>query len=282
MKDLVFINKSGNPMSLQMFLHNENNVSHKLITRLKRQHMGITRNGELIRTIDTVNPDDKIVLHIDDKQTLEPNSLVYAEIVYEDDFMVIFNKPQGMPVHPSINHYTDTLGNYFAFLYPDIAFRPINRLDRNTSGLCVIAKNQYSAFSLQHSISKTYYAVVCGKISEDGVIDAPIARQTESMIKRHVDPEGQRAVTNYKVISSCEKYTYVQISLQTGRTHQIRVHFSYIGYPLAGDDLYGGNCEDIRQQALHCGNLLCENENISVSVPVNKNMKDLIERYFPY
>ena len=251
---LVFKNVNDRPVNLQHFLQKENGVSRRLITRLKRQHLGITCGGKLIRTIDDVPPGAEVVLDISDENEIIPNGTLSVPVVYEDDSVIVFNKPQGMPVHPSMNHYEDTLGNYFSWLHPELTFRPVNRLDRNTSGLCVVAKNQHSAAGLQRQVKKVYYAVLCGVPDmKEGTIDAPIKRQTESLITRCVSPDGQRAVTHYSIISSCEKYSYARIILETGRTHQIRVHFSWYGYPLAGDDLYGGCCDDANGQTLHCG-----------------------------
>lgn len=183
-------------------------------------------------------------------------------------------------MHPSIKHQGDTLGNFFAAKYPDITFRPVNRLDRDTSGLCIIAKNAFAAAALQNSVKKVYYAVVTGYIDGEGIIDVPIAREKDSIIKRTVRQDGQRAVTHYKAIKSGKKYSLIEIKLETGRTHQIRVHFAYIGHPLAGDDLYGGSTEDICCQALHCG-LLCFREpltgkEITVTSPLRDDIQKLI------
>lgn len=281
---LYFTNEHDYPVNLLHFLQKENNVSRRLITKLKRQPMGITCDGKLIRTIDDVPSMAQVVLDITDETEIIPNSELNVPIVFENDSLVVFNKPQGMPVHPSLNHYYDTLGNYFSYLYPGITFRPVNRLDRNTSGLVVVAKNQHSAGKLQRAVKKVYYAVVCGKPEKTtGVIDAPIKRQEESLITRCVASDGQRAVTNYSLISSCGKYSYVRILLETGRTHQIRVHFSYIGNALAGDDLYGGNCEDIQGQALHCGEISFPGEKkdeiIHLSSSPGENINYLFEKY---
>jgi len=245
--------------------------------------MGITCEGKLIRTVDDVPPGAEVVLDITDENEIVPNSELKVPVVFENDSVIVFDKPQGMPVHPSMNHYEDTLGNYFSALYPELTFRPVNRLDRNTSGLCVVAKNQHSAARLQRAVKKVYYAVVCGRPAEkSGTIDAPIKRQTESLITRCVAPDGQRAVTHYTVVSSGEKYSFVRINLETGRTHQIRVHFSYTGYPLAGDDLYGGNCEDAIGQTLHCGEVSFPDENgkmIHLSAEPGENIMNIIRKY---
>ncbi len=266
--------------TLEDFLRKDAGVSKRMISRLKRTENGITRNGELVRTIDKVYKGDEIVLKYEDTKLLEPNSELDVKIAYENENLIVFDKPVGMPVHPSIKHQGDTLGNFFAFKYPNLTFRPVNRLDRDTSGLCIAAKNAFSAAALQSDIEKIYYAVVSGNVSGEGTIDAPIAREQESIIKRVVREDGQRAVTHYKVLSSNEKYSLLEIHLETGRTHQIRVHFAHIGHPLAGDDLYGGSRENIDCQALHCGSLTFKEpvtgEVISVKAELREDMKRLV------
>lgn len=266
------------PMLLKDFLKSCG-ISKKLLSKLKREHMGITKNGELIRSIDIVQPNDTIILSIEDTSFLEPNSNLKVPIAYEDNNVVIFDKSHNMPIHPSIKHQGDTLGNYFAYLYPNTTFRPIIRLDRNTSGLCIVAKNQRVCGMLQKQVIKTYYAVVSGFVDILGTIDAPIKRENDSIIKRIVAQDGQKSVTHYRRISYNEKYSLVEVTLETGRTHQIRVHFSYIGHALAGDDLYGGSLEDIDRQALHCGKLIFPDvdtgRTIEVSSKIPSDMQSL-------
>jgi len=266
-------------MKLQDFLR-ECGVSRRLITRLKRIPDGITRNGELIRTIDSVNAGDVIAIESEDSSLLEPNAELCVPVAFENENLAVFDKPPGMPVHPSIRHQGDTLGNFFAAEYPGLTFRPVNRLDRNTSGLCIIAKNPFSAAALQRNVEKVYYAAVSGDVSGEGTIDAPIAREQESIIKRIVSPAGQRAVTHYRCTGRSEKYSLMEITLETGRTHQIRVHFSYIGHPLAGDDMYGGSREDIDRQALHCGKLTFKEPVTGEMITVESPMADDIKRLF--
>lgn len=280
---LYFKNEHNQPVNLLFFLQKENGVSRRLITKLKRQYMGITCGGELIRTIDDVPPGAEVVLDISDENEIVPNGALNVPVVYENETVVVFSKPQGMPVHPSMNHYEDTLGNYFSWLYPELTFRPVNRLDRNTSGLCVVAKNQHEAARLQRAVKKVYYAVICGVPDQlKGTIDAPIKRKTESLITRCVAPDGQRAVTHYTILSSCEKYSYARIDLETGRTHQIRVHFSHIGHALAGDDLYGGCCDDAAGQTLHCGEVSFPDDDgniISLSAEPHENIQSIFRNY---
>ena len=224
--------------------------------------MGITRNGSLIRSIDTVYNGDIIILKLNDEKFLEPNPKIKVPVAFENDDLIIFEKPAGMPVHPSIKHQGDTLGNFFASIYPNLTFRPINRLDCNTSGLCAVAKNSYGASHYQEKIKKTYYAVEEGITEESGTINAPIAREKESIILRCVREDGQNAVTHYKRLLFNEKYSLLEINLETGRTHQIRVHMAYIGHSLAGDDMYGGKTDIIKRQALHCGIMKFEDKII--------------------
>ncbi len=241
----------------------------------------MTRDGKLIRSIDTVQRGDVIVLSLEDDSFLDPNGSLNVPIAFENDSLVVFNKPNGMPVHPSIRHQGDTLGNYFAHLYPQLTFRSVNRLDRDTSGLCIIAKDAHAAKLLQGCCQKVYYAAVHGTIPESGTIDAPIARERESIILRCVREDGQRAVTHYKRLMTNGRYSLAEIHLETGRTHQIRVHFAHIGAPLAGDDLYGGLRDDISRQALHCGQLSFREpltgEPITVSSELPEDIKALFK-----
>ncbi len=268
-------------------------VSRRLVTKLKRVPMGITRRGQLIRTIDTVQTGDVIRLKNLDESLLEPNNSLSVPVAYEDENLVIFNKPAGMPVHPSIKHQGDTLGNCFSAMYPQLTFRPINRLDKDTSGLCAVAKSAHAANVYGGRIDKVYFAVTEGiplplrKIhgidwteTEMGFrIDAPIGRAGESIIRREVRSDGQRAVTNYTIIRGTDKHSLVRVVLETGRTHQIRVHFSSVGHPLAGDDFYGGGLESCKTQALHCGEMsfpAADGGTVEVSCPLREDMEALV------
>lgn len=245
-------------------------VSRRLTTRLKRTDNGITRNGGFVRTVDILSAGDVVSLLRLDESPLEPCCGLSADIVYEDNDIAVYNKPAGMPVHPSLKHQGDTLGNRFAADFPDLTFRPVNRLDRDTSGLCAVAKSAYAANMLNGRIKKVYTAAVEGlpvphdidgiplKWTESGGIyriETPIGRAGESIIRREVRADGKSAATNYTIIKSNEKFSLLRICLDTGRTHQIRVHFSAVGHPLAGDDFYGGSLEFCHEQALHCSEM---------------------------
>lgn len=228
--------------------------SRRLVLRMKRTEGGMTRDGITIRTIDRVREGDVIVIKDDDGiHPLRGNTELSVPVLYEDREVVVFGKAAMMPVHPSTKHTDDTLGNYFAVRYPTLTFRPVSRLDRDTTGCVLAAKSQYAAAFLQRGFGKKYLAVCCGVPEERvGVIDAPIAREKDSIITRCVREDGKSSVTKYKVIAENGKYALCEVEPVTGRTHQIRVHFAHIGHPLAGDDLYKGCKEDILRQALHC------------------------------
>ena len=280
MKEIVFSAITDKPLTLENFL-TKKGVSKRLLKKLKHQQNGITRNGILIRSVDAVNNGDTIVLRISDDKFLEPNGNLNIPTAYEDYNIIVFNKPAGIPVHPSLKHHNDTLGNYFAYLFPELTYRPVHRLDNYTSGLCMVAKDSHSANVLQGNFRKVYYAVVHGITDEYGTIDAPLARREDSIILRCVREDGQKAVTHYKRLKYNNKYSLLEINLETGRTHQIRVHFSHIGHPLAGDELYGGNCQDIQRQALHCGRLEFNQpvtgRKITVSAGFPEDIKKLSE-----
>lgn len=256
-RELSFVvTDAENGETAERFLRNKG-FSHKLITKLKASG-GFTRGGKPLRTVDRLSAGDTVSVRMEDSGDIVPNSGVKAAIAFENEDVVVFDKPPNLPVHPSIVHHDDTLGNLYAALYPNSAFRPIHRLDKDTSGLVACAKNKLAAAMLAESggrIEKTYFAVTDGKITQSGEINAPIGRVDGSIIKREVRSDGQRAVTLYEPILSKNGRTLLKITLKTGRTHQIRVHFAYIGHPLCGDDLYGGDRSDIKRQALHCGKM---------------------------
>lgn len=254
--------------------------SRRALIRLK-QSGGLTRNGELLRTVDVVRAGEKLCVTLsDDSESAQPNAALNAPVIYEDEDIVVFNKPPYMPVHPSIRHRGDTLANLFAAMYPGLPFRPINRLDRNTSGLCVCAKNQYAASVLSGTLSKVYYAVTCGTPPGDAV-DAPIGRAGDSIITRCVTADGQRAVTHYERAGGSSVHPLLRVTLETGRTHQIRVHLSHVGFPLCGDEMYGGDMSEIGRHALHCGEVSftqpVTGEKITLTAPLPEDMSELIK-----
>lgn len=282
MRELLLTVEAGEDgLSAAAFLK-RHGFSRRIISSLKFSG-GITRDDEILRGIDPVHAGESVRVVLEDSGGAEPNGNVKAGIAFEDDDVVVFEKPPEVPVHQSFGHRNDTLANLFAALYPERPFRAVNRLDKNTTGLCVCAKNRLSASMLAGNVSKVYYAVVDGDISEAGEINAPIARVSDSIILREVrdvSQGGQPAVTRYKPILRKNGRTLLEIELLTGRTHQIRVHFSHIGYPLCGDSMYGGDCSAISRQALHCGEVkftaCVSGEIICVKSPIPEDMRALI------
>ena len=227
--------------------------SQTMMSRLKREG-GLSVNGDGHRNIDPVRAGDEIIIDFPDKDpVLTPNGDLNIPIAYEDDDVVIFDKPDGILVHPATREFDDALGNYFAYLYPETPFRPLGRLDRHTSGLCIIAKNKLTSVQLATGIQKEYIAIAEGVFEEEsGTVNEPLIRVNGSTIMRRVDPEGQPSITHYRVLEQFKDHTLLALRLETGRTHQIRVHMSYLGHPLAGDDLYGGSMNRIDRHCLHC------------------------------
>lgn len=248
-------------------------VSSSLLTKLKNTENGITINDEFARTIDRLYAGDRLKIAIESKGKM-PSKLICSEVraEYNDEDILILNKPAFMPVHESRNHQGDTLANAAAcYMDENNAFRAVYRLDRDTSGLVLIAKNELAAGKLAGNIKKDYYAVVSGELSGSGTINLPIRRVRESIIERGVFDDGERAVTHWEAVDSKEGRTLIKINLETGRTHQIRVHFSHLGYPLLGDTLYGGDTSLINRQALHCKTVYFKHPVTSKSIVIDSD-----------
>ena len=237
--------------------------SRHVIIHLKKTENGILLNGEWAYVGQFLKEGDHLEIRIIEFESSE--QIVPAElpldIVYEDEDLLIINKPADMPIHPSINNYDNTLANVLMWYYQQkgetFVYRCINRLDRDTTGLLIVAKNMLSGgilsdMSKKREIHREYLAIAEGEVPQEGVIDAPIARKEESVIERCVDFEkGDRAVTHYWRLDYRNGYSLVRLKLETGRTHQIRVHMKYLGHPLTGDYLYNPDYRILDHQALH-------------------------------
>ncbi len=251
------IDENYNEKKVLHYLRGEAKLSARLVNTLKRTENGITLNGEHIRTIDLLKTGDVLAVNIpDDKNEIEPCEHP-LDIVYEDDDILVINKQAGLAMHPTHNHQGDTLANavaaYLISKNKNSSFRAVGRLDKSTSGLVLCALNKYSAARLSANYKKTYFALVKGKFSGIGTIDKPIYRPDAMKTLRAVGDDGDRAVTHWQAVWSDNETSLLKINLETGRTHQIRVHFSSIGAPLCGDNMYGSTDTRIARAALHCG-----------------------------
>jgi len=268
----------------------EKGFSRQNLVELKKMKESILLNNVWEYVTCRVKEGDKLVIHIREEESSEkipPIELPFP-IIYEDEDIVVINKPADMPIHPSLNNYENTLGNaaayYFAKQNKPFIFRCINRLDRDTTGLTILAKHMVSAGILQtemlnRNIRREYLAIVDGIIEEDeGVIDAPIGRKDGSTIERMIDYEnGERAVTHYRVLGRKGNATLVALALETGRTHQIRVHMTSIGHSLLGDFLYNPTDDRMSRQALHAWHLSFTHpitgEELYFEAPIPEDMK---------
>ena len=250
------IDASYNGRKVVNFLRGEAGLSARLVQSLKRLPDGICLNGAPTRTIDQLCEGDELTLRLpDDLNRVEPLELP-LDIRYEDDDLLILNKPAGLAMHPTHNHQGDTLANAVAAYFQEqgrqCVMRCVGRLDRDTSGIVLCALNRYAAARLSGRVEKEYLAVVSGLYRGSGTIDRPIIRPNPMHTSRAVGEGGLPAVTHWTAVMQGDAMTLMRLRLETGRTHQIRVHFASLGTPLVGDTMYGTGDGRIARQALHC------------------------------
>ncbi|UPM53427.1 RluA family pseudouridine synthase [Gottfriedia acidiceleris] len=255
------VKKEHNGILLREFLKLKE-LSKRALTDIKFQGGKITVNG-VEKTVRTILQElDLVQIYFPIEKPSEDLIAedIPFEIVYEDDAVLVINKPFGIPSIPSREHPNGTVANGLLFYYQTIGLQStihiVTRLDKDTSGLMLVAKNRYIHYLFSKNelknVQRKYLAIVHGQMNDtEGVIRAKIARKSDSIIERIVSEEGQEAITYYKVLLVNRDYSVVELELETGRTHQIRVHMSSIGHPLIGDDLYGGNTDRLKRQALH-------------------------------
>lgn len=274
------ISTEYNGRTLLSFLKDKQ-YSAPIITHLKRTENGILLNGVWGRVRNILHTDDILTINLIETESSEnivPTNLP-LNIVYEDEDILVINKAANTPIHPSQGNYDNTLANAVAYYFQQkgeaFIYRCINRLDRDTTGLLILAKHMYSASILSDMVQKReihreYLAVACGIVPLEGTIVAPIARVDGSTIERCVDEEnGEYACTHYKTLLTKNGYSLVSLKLETGRTHQIRVHMKHIGHPLPGDFLYNPDYSMIKRQALH-------SHKLSFRHPVSGEMLEFV------
>jgi len=269
-------------------------VSEMQLRRIRRTERGLLLNGEEVYTIDTVKVGDEIEVILEPEERASAGVVPTKgelDILYENEDVLVLNKPATLAVHPSHGHFDTSLGNIVMWYYVNqgekFVFRPINRLDRGVSGVMAVAKNAYThtfAAKLLHSGSfyREYLAIVEGILDEKaGEIDAPIGRRDGSVIEREVRPDGDAAKTRYEVVDECGNMSLVKVLPITGRTHQIRVHMAHIGHPLVGDFLYGKESSSLPGRcALHSHRLHMELPFGGGELDVSCPLPDELERVF--
>ena len=282
-----------NGFLIQNYLKNEHSYSTKLIKSIKKTDNGILKNGLRAFTTHILNTGDILEINIDDKvsENIVPIKQEFG-IVYEDEDIMVIDKPPHMPTHPSMDNYTNSLANGIMYYFKEhgikSAFHAVNRLDKDTSGLLVIAKNPYAHARLSDMLHtpefvREYICLVHGRVDCMGTVNAPIRRMDDSAILRCVAPDGQRAITHYEPILHCGNCTLLKIILETGRTHQIRVHMAYMGNPLVGDFLYGDEEREFApRHMLHSSKIRflhpVTGENLGFEAKMPEDMNKIIEK----
>jgi len=268
-------------------------ISERLLLRLKNNKNILLNNEPTYVSKEVVSGDEIQVLidFIEDNSNIVPTK-IDLDIIYEDDCYLVVNKAPNMAIHPSMLHYDTSLSNGIKYYFDSInlkkKIRPVNRLDKDTSGLVVFAKNEYIQECLVNQMKskdmkKTYIAICEGIFEEkQSTINLPIARKPGSIIERYVDSSGDQAITHYEVLKEQNNISVVKCTLETGRTHQIRVHLSHIGHPILGDTLYGKKYVGITRQLLHAYKLEfihpITKENVSYIAPIPDDFKQFIDQ----
>ncbi len=276
------ITKEYNNRPLLHFLKGELKLSTHIVQSLRHTNGAVLINGKFSRVVDIVSEGDTLEIHFPEKT--QPPLLWEKdlEIIFEDDDLLVINKPSGISVHPTFNHPNGTLCNAVANYLVKTqnthsAARAIGRLDKVTSGVLIFAKNAYAASRLNGNIEKIYNAIAYGCTPEKGTIDAPIYRPDFGKTMRAVGEEGDEAITHFKTIAHSDEKSFLEITTETGRTHQIRVHCAHIGHPLMGDEMYGAPLtENLKRAALHCSKVTIihpiTKERITFTAPLPEDM----------
>ena len=273
------ITKEYSNRPLLHFLKGELKLSTHIVQSLRHTNGAVLINGNFARVVDIVNEGDNLEIHFPEK-TQPP-------LLWEKELEI--NKPSGISVHPTFNHPNGTLCNAVAnYLLKtqntSSAARAIGRLDKVTSGVLIFAKNAYTASRLNGNIEKIYNAIAYGCTPEKCTINAPIYRPDFGKTMRAVGSEGDEAITHFKTITQSAEKSFLEITTETGRTHQIRVHCAHIGHPLMGDDMYGAPLtENLKRAALHCSKVTITHpvtkENITFTAPLPEDMKNELKTF---
>ena len=282
------IDEDSAGLRVEQFLRRKR-YSGQNLSEIKRMPKSILVNGVHYYMRQELSTGDHLQVRICETQNSEkiPSTKLPLDIIYEDEDLLVLNKPAGMPIHPSLNNYTNSMANALAYYFQSqgkpFIFRCCNRLDRDTSGLTIVSKHLVSGSILSdmtkyREVHREYLAIARGSVSpSEGTIQAPLGRKEGTIIERTVDWEhGEDAVTHYKVVKEANGHSLVSLRLETGRTHQIRIHMKYLGYPLIGDYLYNPDMEYMTRQALHSHHMEFTHpitgEHMSFTAPLPEDM----------
>lgn len=287
------IDEDSAGLRVEQFLRRKR-YSGQNLSEIKRMPKSILVNGVHYYMRQELSTGDHLQVRICETQNSEkiPPTKLPLDIIYEDEDLLVLNKPAGMPIHPSLNNYTNSMANALAYYFQSqgkpFIFRCCNRLDRDTSGLTIVSKHLVSGSILSdmtkyREVHREYLAIARGSVTpSEGTIQAPLGRKEGTIIERTVDWEhGEDAVTHYKVVKEANGHSLVSLRLETGRTHQIRIHMKYLGYPLIGDYLYNPDMEYMTRQALHSHHMEFTHpitgEHMSFTVPLPEDMARVMQ-----
>lgn len=287
------IDEDSAGLRVEQFLRRKR-YSGQNLSEIKRMPKSILVNGVHYYMRQELSKGDHLQVRICETQNSEkiPPTKLPLDIIYEDEDLLVLNKPAGMPIHPSLNNYTNSMANALAYYFQSqgkpFIFRCCNRLDRDTSGLTIVSKHLVSGSILSdmtkyREVHREYLAIARGSVTpSEGTIQAPLGRKEGTIIERTVDWEhGEDAVTHYKVVKEANGHSLVSLRLETGRTHQIRIHMKYLGYPLIGDYLYNPDMKYMTRQALHSHHMEFTHpitgEHMSFTAPLPEDMARVMQ-----
>ena len=287
------IDEDSAGLRVEQFLRRKR-YSGQNLSEIKRMPKSILVNGVHYYMRQELSNGDHLQVRICETKNSEkiPPTNLPLDIIYEDEDILVLNKPAGMPIHPSLNNYTNSMANALAYYFQSqgkpFIFRCCNRLDRDTSGLTIVSKHLVSGSILSdmtkyREVHREYLAITRGSVTpSEGTIQAPLGRKEGTIIERTVDWEhGEDAVTHYKVVKEANGHSLVSLRLETGRTHQIRIHMKYLGYPLIGDYLYNPDMEYMTRQALHSHHMEFTHpitgEHMSFTAPLPEDMARVMQ-----
>ena len=287
------IDEDSSGLRVEQFLRRKR-YSGQNLSEIKRMPKSILVNGVHYYMRQELSTGDYLQVRICETQNSEkiPPTKLPLDIVYEDEDLLVLNKPAGMPIHPSLNNYTNSIANALAYYFQSqgkpFIFRCCNRLDRDTSGLTIVSKHLVSGSILSdmtkyREVHREYLAIARGSVTpSEGTIQAPLGRKEGTIIERTVDWEhGEEAATHYKLVKEANGHSLVSLRLETGRTHQIRIHMKHLGYPLIGDYLYNPDMEYMTRQALHSHHMEfihpITGEHMSFTAPLPEDMARVMQ-----